>query len=228
MTYPRRLLALALPMIAACATAGESGVEVGVDGSVEHHPDARPSPIDAPIQSIDAPTSCTPAVVELLTNPAFDAAPDGTGWVATPISAAYPLITAQGSVAPQSPTNKAWMGRLAVANAKDSIYQDVVIPASTTQLVLTGFYDVRTLELGATVYDRGAIELVQTDGTTMIEPVIALDNAHTTTTWTAIDHPFTASLAGQTVRLRLRTDSDNTLASSFYFDSLSLKATTCP
>lgn len=214
-------MAMAMPMFSACATAGETSHE-GIDSGPT---DGKPL-VDAPPQH-DGPPGCTTTSVELLMNPAFDATPIGMGWTETPINVAYPIVTATGALAPQSPANKAWLGGLAAANANDSIYQDVAVPASATQLVLTGFYDVRTSELSTTVYDRGTVELVRTDGTTIVEPILALDNAHATTGWTAINHPITAAVAGTTVRLRLSSASDVSFATSFYFDSVSLTATSC-
>lgn len=222
-----RMLMLAA-LLGGCATAGSSSPDNGVDASTktDGRPQAQP---DAPTvqPQIDAPSGgCTPTVTELMINGSFDGSPIGTGWTAAPINATYPIVTAQDGVAEQSPVNKAWMGGLAQANANDSLYQDIAVPAGATQIVLTGFYDVRTAELGSTVYDSGKVELVQTSGA-LIESVKTLDNAHATTTWTALNHPVTAAVAGQTVRLRFSTASDTTYTTSFYFDSLSLKATVC-
>jgi hypothetical protein len=102
------------------------------------------------------------------------------------------------------------------------------VPAGTTHLVLTGYYAAGTMETSTTtVYDTGALDLIQTNGTP-IEGVLALSNLTGAGTWTAFSHTFTASLAGQTVRLRMTSTNDYTNASNFFFDTFSLKATHCP
>ena len=93
-------------------------------------------------------------------------------------------------------------------------------------LVVTGMYDVRTAETGNTAFDTGTLALVTTTNAP-IESVLALTNLTPRTTWTAINHPVTASVAGMTVRLRMTSSNDFTAASSFYFDSLGLMATVC-
>jgi len=225
-------LGLAVGTIAGCASAG-SALEDGVDAAVGTTPDAPRSidapsttpPIDAPVTPpVDSPPGCTTTQTNLLANPAFDMAPVGMGWVQAPIDPMFPIITPDGTLV-QSAPNKAWMGGLARANANDTLYQEVTVPAGTTTLALTGFYEVRTQELfGA--YDRGKIELVQTGGT-LIQQAFAIDNTNDTTAWTPLQFTFSAPHAGETVRIRLSTASDTTDATSFFFDSLALTATSC-
>jgi hypothetical protein len=210
-----------------CAQAGKPDQIAVADG-----PDGK-TYMDAPEQHHDSGSgsgsgsgSCTPMEIEQLTNPAFDVEPEGTGWTQMPINPTYPIVTTDDGIAEQSPTEKAWMG--GIVSGSDSLYEQFTIPATATALVLTGYYEVRTAETGATVYDRGSINLTQQNGTTIIEPVLALDNAHPTTSWTAINHTFTNVSAGQTVRLLFATTNDVSNETSFYFDTLSLKAMACP
>lgn len=111
------------------------------------------------------------------------------------------------------------------ANANDVLYQDVAVPAGTTRLVLTGYYEVRSGE-GAGVFDRGKIELVEVGGA-VIEQALALDNSQRTTAWTPIAVTLGAPHGGETVRLRLSTSSNASNETSFFFDSLALTATSC-
>ena len=85
----------------------------------------------------------------------------------------------------------------------------------------------RRTDAGTFVYDTGTVSLQQTNGTP-IEGVLALDNTVTQTAWTPFTHTFAANVAGQTVRLNFTSTNDSTLASNFFFDTLSLKATHCP
>ncbi|MBA3456264.1 MAG: hypothetical protein H0T42_24400 [Deltaproteobacteria bacterium] len=234
MSYPARLIAFATSasLVIGCASAGSALDEAPVDAGVKVDAPTGPTvdapltlPIDAPISPpIDAPPACTTTTTNLLTNPAFDMTPLGMGWVQTPIDPLYPIITPDGTLV-QSAPNKAWMAGLARANANDSIYQQVTVPAGTTSLVLTGFYEIRTQEFIG-VYDRAKIELVQPGGA-LIQQAFAKDNSHATTAWTPLSFTFSAPHAGATVRLRLSTASDSTDSTSFFFDSLALTATSC-
>ena len=179
---------------------------------------------------VDAPPGpCTPMTKNLLRNGNFETTPAGTDWNATPISATYPIVTADaGGVAAQSPTYRAWMAGLeesATIN-KDVMYQDVTVPPGTTKLELKGFYDLRTGEIGTNVYDRATVELTSTTNT-QLELVKALDDNGATTAWTAFNKLFTGDYSGMTVRLRFSTASDSLDATSFFFDTLELNATFC-
>lgn len=222
----RRAGCLGLVFVYGCAMGGkadpkigtpDSGNEVFEDAPDQHHnPDAH--------EFLDAPP-CTPHLVELLLNGAFDAAPAGINWSATPINTMYPIVTADDGIPEQSPTQKAWMG--GINNGADSVFQDVAIPASATSLVLTGYYEVRTSETSTTnPYDKGFLNLTTTTGTTL-EAVGAYDSTHPTTAWTAINHPFANAFAGQTVRLFFNTTNDVSNETSFFFDTLSLQAMAC-
>jgi hypothetical protein len=148
------------------------------------------------------------------------------------INSSYPLITAMdGSSGPaeHSPPYKAWLGGFNGNGVTDVLHQDFAIPAATTQLVFTGFYQVRTDETSSsTAYDTASVALVQTGGT-LIETALAVSNLTPRSTWTAFAHTFTQDVSGQTVRLRLTSRSDTSRPTSFYFDTLALTATHgCP
>lgn len=180
-----------------------------------------PPPIDAP------PDACVPVATQLLVNPVFDLTPTGTGWQSTVIDPAYPLITDQAGVAPHSVPYRAWLGGFDTGGT-DVLYQDVVVPAGTTSLVLTGVYEVRTGETSSTIaYDTASIALTQPNGTPIVT-VNSFSNLTATTTWTAINFTVPQNLSGQTVRLRMTSTGDSSNASSFYFDTLALTATHCP
>ena len=230
---------------AGCASAGgaaqtdappvqeSADAKVWLDGRIETQPDAdthHDAASDAP------PDACVPHATELLTNPVFDLTPLGTGWTQTPIDTSYPPITSDngsvGQYAPQSAPYKAWLGGFEAPQigqmVTDFVYQDIAVPAGTTALAITGYYLVDTAESGGTVYDTGALRLLQTNGTP-IESVLALTNVTTTSAaWTAFNHTFTANVAGQTVRLQMTSSNDYSNVTNFMFDTLSIKATHCP
>ncbi len=207
--------------------------KVSRDGSIEPPADAQavlpppPPPTDA---GVDAPYQCSVTTKQLLSNPVLDLNPSGMGWVQQGDVGA-PLITGDDGVVEHSVPFKAWLGGVegddyAVNSLTDVLYQDVLVPAGTTKLKLTGYYEVRTSETDTLVYDRANVTLVETNGTP-IEAVKALTNLTKTTSWTAINHTFAAPQAGKTVRIRITSTNDVYEPTSFYFDTLALTATIC-
>jgi hypothetical protein len=169
--------------------------------------------------------------MDLLANGNFDAG--GTGWTVTPILAGDPIINTQaadgGPVAAQSPTYRAWMGGVEEAPSvnKDVMYQDVAIPASTTALEFTGYYDVRSAEPDAAAYDTADVELVATTGTTQLELIKHLDDNSETASWTVFQKTIAANVAGTTVRLKFSSAGDGLYVTHFFYDSVALNATYC-
>ncbi len=214
-----RQLSWLILALGACATA---------TSETEPSPDASSNPrIDAPeMMMVDAPPPCTVMTKNLLVNGAFEMTT--TGWMETRIGNAA-IVRADGTVVAHTPTLRAWMGGVLGnigAPAVDALWQDVMIPASTTQLVVTGMYDVRTAETGSTAFDTGSLTLVTT-ADAPIESVLAVSNLTPKTAWTSINHPVTAAVAGMTVRLKMTSRNDFTATSAFYFDTLALMATFC-
>jgi len=216
---------VAVLLVTGCATA-ERDLARAVDGGVTDVADANGA-IDSHLDAAVMPDAgCTVITKDLLANGNFDATPVGTGWTEAPVVATDKLITPNDGVPEQSAPNKAWLGGIAQPSAVDALYQDVAIPASTTMLVLSGYYDVRTAEIGATVYDTGRADIATTTGA-LIETVLSLDNANAKTSWQPIQHTVAASVAGQTIRIRFTTQNDGSNPTSFYFDTMSLQATYC-
>jgi hypothetical protein len=201
-------------VLAGCATAGSDAA--AVDG---HVGGADASHVGS------GSGSCSQTMTDLLSNGAFDTMPAGMGWSSTPANATYPIVTSNGTVAPQSLPDKAWMGSF--VSATDEMYEDVAVPMSATSLVLAGYYQVRTTETGTTVNDTAIVELTDTSGASL-EPVLALDNTQPTTAWMPFTHAVTSSMGGRTIRVHFATTNNSTKATSFYFDTVSLSASVCP
>lgn len=202
-------------------------------------PDASPDapPPDAMVDAM--PDACVPVATERLVNPALDLAPAGTGWTQQPIQGLpggpFPIITADGPT-PHSAPYKAWLGGAAGSDADppqasltDQMYQDVVIPAGSTQVTVTGFYIVGTNEsaMETIAYDTFRLDVIQPNGTP-IENVLTLSNLTPVATFTAFSKTLTTNVAGQTIRLRATSTNDDTFHTNFFLDTLSLKATYCP
>jgi hypothetical protein len=213
----------------------EDANKIWLDGQLEGTPDA---PADAqmvvPVDAAPDAYQCQVQTVQLLQNPVFDLTPMGVHWVQQTIDSAYPLVTGDDGVPEHTAPFKVWLGGLEGVNynsssVTDVLYQDVSVPAGTTALRLTGYYEVRTAETTTTMaYDSAVVALVQTNGTP-IATVRSLSNLTPTTAWTAFDHTFAnaSALAGQTVQLRLTSTNDVVEPTSFFFDTLALTATFC-
>jgi len=163
---------------------------------------------------------------QLLVNPTFDAEPAGAGWTALTSRPGDFIVTDQDFAdAPIEDTApyKAYMGGFdAVA---EQLYQDVVIPADTQALVLTGRYHVSTIETEGFVFDQAKVVLISPVGAH--EELQWWANTSATTGWT----PFTASagqiFAGQVTRVVFEVVTDAERWTSFLFDSLALYAESC-
>lgn len=231
--------------VAGCASGGSSTLgqddanpnpPVDAPKSVDATTVDTPPPIDAPADAApDAPPDafvCTPVTTQILANPSFDLTPQGTGWTQTPIDAAFPPITDQDGAAEQSAPYKVWLGGFVAPTAggtvTDIVYQDVAVPANTTQLVLTGYYLVATQETTTTTaFDTASLAITQTDGT-QIAAVHSFSNLTLFGTWTAFSFTVPQNLSGQTIRIRMTSSNDDSFNSNFYFDSLAFNATHCP
>ena len=218
---------LLVSLLAGCATAGTEQPSTGMDAAVDG------SLIDAP----DAPLPCNEIITELLKNPAFDTDPVGTLWMQTPINPTYPLITGMGQtgtsgITEQSAPYDAWLGGLA---GTDTLWQDITVPARTRLLALSGFYEVRSSDSTTVPIDTGTLAFVQTNDSP-IAVAQAVDNTKRTTTWTTINYAVSnaETLSGMTIRVKMTTTNNapiNPLTgqgiTSFWWDTLSVKATHC-
>lgn len=197
-----------------------------IDAMIDAMPDAMP---DAPPDAF----VCTPMTTQLLANPSFDLTPIGTGWTQTPINPAFLPITDQDGAPEQSAPYKVWLGGFVAPTAggtvTDIVHQDIVVPANTTQLVLTGYYLVATQEsaTATTAFDTGSLAITQTNGTQIVA-INSFSNLTPAAAWTAINFTVPQNLSGQTIRLRMTSSNDDSFVTNFYFDSFALTATHCP
>lgn len=233
MSLPRALLAVTLGLAAGCASASAP--------ENQGQPDASGPGIDAPEQpGIDAPVGppvdappgpCTTMTRQLLVNESFDATPEGMGWMQAPLDALYPIVTAdvgQSMVNAHSPTRKAWLGGVVspstTTKITDTLSQDIAIPAGTSAITITGQYWTKSAEVSTATPPY--------DGVTMTfgaETVYAGGNHVKHTAWQPLSYTVAnaAALAGQTVRLEMKSTHDFSNTTSFWFDSLAVTATYC-
>ena len=227
-----RLLLACLALAAGCAQASVNPGDDSPEVDAGPRPDSGSSLVDASVGGPDSGGGpCTTMTRNLLRNGDYDLSPTGVDWSAVPIDPAFPIVTNEaGGIAAQSGAFRAWMGGLErpAASNKDSLHQDVVVPAMTTKLELKGFFELRTGEVAgdANIYDRAVVELATNTGT-QLELVRAFDDNGPTTVWTAFNKVFTGDYSGQTVRLRFSTTADSVDPTSFFFDTVVLEATFC-
>lgn len=224
---------LTILFLVACARAGDPSLNQGEDAAPRSDAPGADAGVDTPTQTPDAPPAmpdappCVPMSTQLIANPLVDATPRGMGWTEQLIDSGYPLITSQDS--PGGPPEhtapyKVWLAGFNGNGITDALYQDVVIPALTKELVLTGVQQVRTNEAGGnTVYDAASVSLRQTNNT-LIETALSVSNITPVANWTPFSHTFAANLSGQTVRLYFTSRSDTSRSTSFFFDTLALTA----
>jgi hypothetical protein len=215
-----------------------------IDAPIQPHPDAfvpltdafvpQDAPADMMTDASTADAACVPMVTQLLANPALDLTPMGTNWQQTPIDPTFPPITDQDGPAEQSAPYKMWLGGFAAGDlgmttVTDVVYQDVTVPANTTQLVLSYYYIVGTQEdPAATIaFDTASIAFTQTNGTQIVQ-ANSFSNLTPVATWTLATFTVPQNLSGQTIRLRLTSSNDVSFGSNFFFDSFALNATHCP
>jgi len=195
-----------------------------IDAPQQH--DAPPA-IDA---AVAPPDACVPQVTQILLNPAFDLTPAGVSWTETSPQG-FALVGANVTPEQSAPFGAFLGGETGFGTVTDFLTQDVVIPAGTTKLELTGFYAVVTSETLGIAFDTADIALTKTDGTP-IEDVEPLSNLTTPVgAWTPFDHVVTniAGLSGTTVRIRMTSTCDDTDETDFFFDTFALTATHgCP
>ncbi len=219
------------------------------DASTLPQPDAAPS-FDAavPVSSIDASLPadagvgpCTPTVVNLLANGAFDSGP-GPAW--QEISGANPpfaLVIHQSvlPLAPKSAPYAVWMGgylQTASVPGVDRLQQTFTIPAGATELQVVGFRAISSAEL-AGEFDTLRVTLRTTSNTvleSLNDPATPCTNKDCT--WSSEDETTgfagftltpTGNYAGQTIRLHFESDVDGSLNTNFFIDSLAVRVTVC-
>lgn len=237
----RRMRAvLAAIVMTGCASGSAANQQVDADpgkDAPESFGDARLADARPP-DAFVFQDACVPQAIELLANPALDLTPAGVGWTGArdPQLAGFAFIGPDPTgFASHSTPNKAWFGGAAgldlptpQSTVADSLYQDVTIPATATSVVISGQWAMGTNDDPTMPFDTFALALVQPNGTP-IETILTLDNTSTPAgAWVAFSHPVTASLAGQTVRLRATSLNDVVDHTNFFLDTLTVTATGCP
>jgi hypothetical protein len=162
---------------------------------------------------------------DILVNGNFDSAPLSTGWTQISDPLYPPIVTGVNLppfTSPQSGACLAWMG--GITNYSDAIYQDVTVPAGTTQLSFSGYFRIVTSETSPSIYDVCRVELL-TPGNVLLETILYKTNLDANGSWAPFTKAFLGNYAGTTVRVRVSSTNDVTDVTSFVFDTFALTAT---
>jgi len=222
---------------AACATAtsDQSGVDgdrqpADADAAPASSPDAEPhqDPPDAmPVEELpDAgpvEPPCTVQTINLLHNASFD---NGVGGWTQSSSGGYQLIMNQSEtgITAHSGVQLGWLG--GYDDAVDSLSQNLAIPADATNVTVTGQRYFTTDESGGS-YDKTWLDITDAGGGTQLEQLAQWSNGDATGAWVAFSFAPSGNYQGQTINVRLRSDSDYSNPSWFFYDTLRLQLTTC-
>jgi hypothetical protein len=233
-------------LFAACAKGSPGGLSPDGDGDdVIDDPDAK-VPIDAdqtvpPDSEVIVPpdaeeepppdAGCTVQQTEqqLLLNPAFDSEPRGVNWTQLPQDANYPPLQTSafveertgGAVSAHSQPYLVWLGGWSVVH-NDRLYAQVDVPADTVGLRIDGYKFFATADDPG--FDHAYIEIMNT-ADVRLELVVDYPNGADDGAWVPISLTTANPYAGQTIRFQLRSATDSSLNSNFWFDGITLTAT---
>jgi hypothetical protein len=191
------------------------------DAAVAVPADAMPAHNDPPDAGPVEPT-CTDQTVNFLNNPNFD---NGLGAWAQSSSGGYQLIMNQSDtgITAHSGVMVAWLS--GYDDAVDSIAQNAPLPADARNVTVKGQRHFTTDESGGT-YDRTWLEITDPAGN-VLETLATWSNQDVSGDWVAFEYALAGNYQGQTIKVRLRSDTDYSNPSWFFYDTLRLEATTC-
>lgn len=128
---------------------------------------------------------------------------------------------------PHSGAFSAWLGGL--ANASDSLFQDVLIPEGTRSVALSGFRFIVTQEAPENgLQDTLAISVRNAQNNLPVEPLVTFSNVDEDVMWTGFERSLLGNYQGLTIRLFIEVQTSAALNTNFLLDTLSLRATVCP
>ena len=153
---------------------------------------------------------------ELLVNGNFDAGPTSE-WIQ---SSSFPLIVnTELPISVHSSAYLAWLG--GVFSATDSLYQEIAVPSQPGQMTVSGYSWIATEET-AGVFDTFSLSIRSTSDV-VLETLLLRTNLDSSGSWVPFQISASGNYAGTTVRLYLTSSNDVSLATSFFFDTLSVK-----
>ncbi|WP_158502166.1 M4 family metallopeptidase [Vitiosangium sp. GDMCC 1.1324] len=152
---------------------------------------------------------------QILRDPGFELA--GEGWEADPRgNINYPSSGARTGL------GYVWLNGYGAFHI-DNLYQDVTIPASATKAALTFYLNLTTEETGTTANDTFVVQVRDTSGA-VVETLATWSNLNPTLGWVQRSFDLSA-YAGQTIRIYLEGNENNSKATNFKLDDFALRVT---
>ena len=232
----RSSLSLICLTLGACATAtsdqsglderdpfdGDAGAGEGNPDAPIGHPDGGEVPVTDAAPEPDASPQCSDQTVNLLHNPNFD---NGLGAWAQTSSGGYPLIMneSETGISAHSGVMVGWLS--GYNNALDSLSQSIAIPADASNVTVRGQRWFTTDDLPGP-YDKTWLDVTDPAGT-QLEQLAQWSNVDATSAWVAFSFQLAGNYQGQTIKVRLRSDTDDSYPSWFFYDTVRLEVTTC-
>jgi hypothetical protein len=157
----------------------------------------------------------------LIQNPDFESG--DTGWVSSS-SEGYEIITNGINWGNFGSDWFAFLG--GDVNLSEYIYQDVAIPSNATAAALNFYYLILTDETSsATAYDKMTVELVDPATGSSLAVLKTLSNLDATADWVISQTFDLLAYKGRTVRLKFSDTTNDSLATMFLVDNVTLMVT---
>ncbi len=154
---------------------------------------------------------------QLLSDPGFEQG--GVGWEANPRgNINFPVSGAR------SGQGYVWLNGYGTVS-DDNLYQDVTIPAGATKASLTFYLNITTAETSTTAANDTLTLQARDTSNTVLATLATWSNLNPTLGWVQRSVDLTA-YAGQTVRIYLRGQENNSLPTNFKLDDFQLRVIT--
>ena len=169
-------------------------------------------------------STCTVTTANLLKNGTLDNGDSPWNLSSSGVIELYDGTTDGLPVIPQSGLYAGWLG--GYANAKDTLYQTVAIPATTTAVHLKGYRLIATSDSAG--HDILSMQNRDTAGNKLEELVsLSPSAAASDTDWVAFDYTWPTTHAGQSIQVAFVGTTNSSKNTNFFLDTLSLSVTYC-
>lgn len=156
---------------------------------------------------------------QLLANPGFENGSTAAPWTVTPL-----VIDNSTFEAPHTGSWKAWLDGYGSAHT-DSILQQVVIPPTVSQAVLSFWLHIDTLETTTTTANDTMKVQIRNSSGTVLTTLATYSNLNAAAGYAQVSFDIT-SYKGQTIQVYLVGVENSSLKTSFVVDDFALNATT--
>lgn len=164
----------------------------------------------------------TPPPANPILNPGFESGVPIASWTET---GSYEQVVGTStasngsSVAPHGGAYMAWMG--GYVSADDYLYQGFTVPSSGTNVTLSFWARIVTMDGTTTAYDYLYVDVYNSTGTTRLGTLLTLTNRNASG-WVQKSGLSLNTWKGQTIRLRLHATNDGSGDTDFFVDDFAV------